>query len=254
MRLVGAAMCAAALSTVGCDKKTACAETAHADGIGQACRNEGSNEMTADKLLEQMRPLDETKLRTLASSFTASARAPGWAAIELSARADEDASSNAKVLLLAMEETAIVPLVEAPNPADPAERMFLVRQSVEAELAMRRKVLTRLDKLLDDRSTVRVSSDARMEQRPPQRRVCDEAYLLMRKMVHLGEDPVDALVQTNMFLNAPDGFKDARIKAARASSIWNRAITGKDVVDYADSHPDSVQTLSPARTSPATKR
>lgn len=41
-----------------------------------------------------------------------------------------------------------------------------------------------------------------------------------------------------MFLNAPEDFKDAQIKKARASDIWNRAITGKDVADYDASHPE----------------
>jgi hypothetical protein len=60
----------------------------------------------------------------------------------------------------------------------------------------------------------------------------------MRQIVHLGEPPVEADVQANIFLNSPDDFKDEQIRKARQSGIWNRAITGKDIDDYDDRHPD----------------
>jgi hypothetical protein len=228
--VVGAAM-------AGCGKPPLAAKAEH-DGIQPTAGREGASPMTRDRLLEQIRPLDQAQVEALASSLALAARAAPQAAVELSLGADEDASIKAKRFLLQMEDLAIVPWLEAPNPASPEHRVLVIAQSVDAELALRRKVIARIDKLLDDRTPVAVRTTGPAEQKPPRRRVCDEAYLLMRQMVHFGEPPMEAGVQASMFLNAPADFKDAQIKKARASNVWNRAITGKDVEDYAESHPD----------------
>jgi hypothetical protein len=195
-------------------------------------REERNEPMTRDRLLEQLRPLDEAKVRDLASSLAEAARGAPRAAVEVALGADERASIKARRLLLGMEELAIVPLAEAPRAPAAEARVFLIRQAVEAELALRRKVIARLDALLDDRSPVPIRVDGPIEQEPPPRRVCDEAYLLMRRMVHLGEDRTEAAVDAGMFLDAPDEFKDAEIKKARASNTWNRALTGEDIEDF----------------------
>jgi len=200
--------------------------------------NEGTCLMTRDKLFEQLRPLDAPHVEALAAEFVTSARAASRAAVALSLDTDEEVASNARRLLLYLEDLAIFPLLEA-NPRLPLQRAALITQAVEAELSLRRKVMVRLDRLLDDTTPVPTQASARAEQKPPPRRICDEAYLLMRQVVHFGEPPMDAAVQAKLFLNAPDDFKDAQIKKARASGTWNRAITGSDIEDYADSHPDT---------------
>jgi hypothetical protein len=191
--------------------------------------------MTRDKLLEQLRPLGEAKVEALASSLVESAREAPAAAIEVSLGADEGSAIKAKRLLLWLQELAIVPLLGAPKTPDAEERVFHVAQAVDAELALRRKVIARIDKLLDDRSEVPVETSGPVEQKPPRRRVCDEAYLLMRRIVHFGEAQLDAEVQANLFLNAPDDFKDEQIRKARATNVWNRAITGQEIEDYEES-------------------
>jgi hypothetical protein len=195
--------------------------------------------MTRDGLLDQLRPLDEPKVKALASSLLRTAREAPQTAIEVSLGDDESASIKARRLLLGMEDLAIVPLVEAPSSPAVEDRMFMIKRAVEAEIALRRKVIARIDALLDDRSPVPVTISGPIEVKPPPRRVCDEAYLLMRRMVHFGEAQTEAAVDADMFLKAPDEFKNAEIRRARASSTWNRAITGKDMKDFYHGHPDA---------------
>ncbi len=119
-----------------------------------------------------------------------------------------------------MADVAIEPIAGAPIPAAPEGRIFLFGQAIEAEVALRRKVIRQLDALLDDQWPMPApQTRGPVEQKAPRRRVCDEAYLTMRRLVHLGEDPLDASVQANMVLNAPEDFKDAPINKARASDI-----------------------------------
>lgn len=232
-----ALLAAAAALFGGCDKPQRPPEVTPSASVSGARDKEGTLLMNRERLLEQLRPLDDAKVGALAVSLAASSRAAPAAAVEIALGADETASIKARRLLLQMGDPAIVPLVEAPDPPDVERRMFLINAAVESELALRRKVLARLDKLLDDKTPLPVTARGPSEVKAPKRRVCDNAYLLMRRMVHLGEPVTDAAVQANIFLNAPDDFKDAEIKKARASGTWNRAITGKDIDDYIDKHP-----------------
>jgi hypothetical protein len=180
---------------------------------------------------------DNPQIEALAKSLREDAKATPEAAVELLLGSDDVVASHARLLLVDLEALAIAPLVEA-SPTLPQQRAALIQQAVVAELALRRKVIARIDALLDDRTPIPIRVSRLAEQRPPPRRVCDEAYLLMRQMVHFGEPPLEAAVEADVFLNAPDGLKDPMIKKARASGVWNAAITGKDIDDYADAHPD----------------
>ncbi|WP_394823277.1 hypothetical protein [Pendulispora albinea] len=142
---------------------------------------------------------------------------------------------NANMLLINLEDLAIVPLVES-NPTSPKARVDTVTQAVEAELVLRRKSIARRDKLLDDRTPVPIETCGHPEKEPPPRRVCGEAYVLMRQIVNFGKSGVDARVDARMFLHAPDDFEDAQIARARQSGIWNRALTGQDFEDYMENH------------------
>jgi hypothetical protein len=181
---------------------------------------------------------DNSRIEALANSLRASSSATPKAAIELLLGPDEMAASRARLLLVFLGDLAILPLLDA-KPSLPQQRAALIEQAVDAEVALRRKVIARIDALLDDRTPIPVPRSGPAEQKPPPRRVCDEAYLLMRQMVHFGEPAVDADVQAKIFLNAPDDMKDPIIKKARASGVWNVAITGKDIEDYDNAHPNA---------------
>jgi hypothetical protein len=180
---------------------------------------------------------DDTKVEALAASLRATATRTPKAAVDLLLGTDEVGAARARLLILYLEELAVAPLLEAKPPL-PEQRAALITQAAAGELALRKKLIARLDVLLDDKTPVPVHGGLTAEQRPPPRRVCDEAYVLMRQVVHFGEPDVEAAVQADMFLNAPNDFKDQIIKKARATGVWNRAITGKDVQDYANRGPE----------------
>lgn len=180
---------------------------------------------------------DEKKIEELASTLRSNAAATPSAAVQVLLGSDAAAATNARRLLSQLDELAVRPLLEA-NPSSADHRAELLQLAVASELAMRRKVMARLEVLLDDRASVEVYASPSSERKPPPRRVCDEAYVLMRRLVHYGEPEDDAHVDINLFLNAPDDFKDERIREARSSGVWNRPITAQDIQRYAASHPN----------------
>lgn len=194
--------------------------------------------LTPATLQEQLRRLVPDQISALALSLRTSARSAAQSAIEIYLTDDDEVGDKAQRLLGELDEVAIVPLLESARPVSAEKRSWMILQSVEAELALRRRIIAQLDKLLDDRELLPVKSRGPIEQSVPARRICDQAYLLMRKIVHIGEAQEEASVQENLFLNAPDDFKDAQIEKARHCAIWNRAITGQDIEDYAATDKD----------------
>jgi hypothetical protein len=199
----------------------------------------GTGAMTREDLLKYLRDPDETKLVGLGRAVQADARSVPNAVVTVFLGADERVSGRAQLLLAHLDDLAIVPLVEAPNPSSADQRAWMMIRSVKAELALRQRIIARLDKMLDDRAPLENPSFGPTEKAPPRRRVCDEAYALMRQIVHFGESKGKAEVEIDVFMNSPDKFKDAQIEKARKSATWNQAITEDDVVDYLTEHPES---------------
>lgn len=181
---------------------------------------------------------DEKKIEELAGALRAEAAATPKEAVQFLLGSDEDLAAGARRLFLELGELSIGPLLET-NPPKPEQRVEALRLAVDAQDALRRKIAERLVALLDDKAPVPVRRIPVSEKQPPPRRVCDDAYLLMRKLMNLGEPPDEAYQQADMFLNAPDGFKDETIAKARTSGVWNREITPADVYAYIGSHPNA---------------
>jgi hypothetical protein len=194
--------------------------------------DEGARPTDVKQLAEKIGSMGENQRAALANSLAEDARSSARMAAKVLWTGDERAPNAAQALLTDMDETAILALVEpAPHPKV-QERVWVLETVVDAELALRRKVMKRPEKSLDDKTTIPDSIHGPVERIPPKRRVCDEAYLLMRKIVHVGEKINDVVVNESMFLNLPDEVKDAKIREARRSGEWNRAITGKEVQEY----------------------
>jgi hypothetical protein len=170
----------------------------------------------------------EGQVSGVAETIANDAREPVRAAVQLWMSPDPVMSGKAMGLLLDVGDLAIAPLIEA-QPATPEDKVWAVRMAVDAELALRKKLIAKVDAMLADKTQVPMARPPHAEQVPPRRRVCDEAYLLMRSLVHLGEEQIEAQAQESLFLQLTDAQKDTLIQRARASGIWNRALRGEDI-------------------------
>jgi len=176
---------------------------------------------------ENLRRSSEDQVSGIANTLASDLREPVRSATQLWMSPDSAMSRKAMTLLLSIDELAIAPLTEV-DPATPADKVWAMRMAVDAELALRKKMIARMDALLDDKTPIPMAKPPRAEQVPPPRRVCDEAYLLMRTVVHFGEDQVTAQAEASFFLDLTDAEKDVTIQKARSSGIWNRVLGGED--------------------------
>ena len=176
-------------------------------------------------------PCPAEAVTDIAGAMRLAATAPGHAALE--AHCTEERAELGRDLLLALDTSAIEACVERAFPADPNQRAWLMQRLVQAELDLRARVLAKVEALLDDRAWLAdPPSSVALEVRPPSRRVCDQAYVSLRQLVHPEEDQVGYQVESEAFLHMPADAKDRVIEKARNSRTWNMKAPSPGEVGY----------------------
>jgi hypothetical protein len=175
-----------------------------------------------DSIAESLVRSSQDEVPRIADKAARDAREPARAAVQLWIGPDQAMSNKAMSLILNMRELAIAPLTDV-EPRTPADKASAVLMAVDAELAQRAKLIRRIDALLDDKREIPMLAHGLVEEEPPQRRVCDEAYELMGRLIRFGEEDIKVMMDAHTFLRLSDKQKDAIIAKARASGTWERA-------------------------------
>jgi len=103
--------------------------------------------------------------------------------------------------------------------------VWRLRSLVEGELQLRERLLSRLDPLLEDRTAVPMPPPPGDAEEPVlPRRVCDEAYLLVRHMLNPQEGPLTFQLNSREFLGMSDKEKNAEIEKARKTRTWTQFV------------------------------
>jgi hypothetical protein len=210
------------INIIGCDR------TFEEQGNKEQRDIGGHKQMERNYLIEALNRVDSTKraeMDSLIELLANESRETARAAVALWVESDAIRASKAASLLIGFGDLAIIPLLEAPNPPNSSQRVWLLRAVVEAELDLRGLIVARLDRMLDDKSPVPLPEDqGPIEEEPPPRRVCDESYVLMRKLVNFTESPEKYYMNVEAFLNLTNDEKDAEILKTRESHIWTQLI------------------------------
>lgn len=154
-------------------------------------------------------------------------RAGAWfdprEAAKLSMRLEEQvAAEGARQVLARLEELAIDPLLEGAKPELPEQDLWVAQTLVESQILVRRRI-AELSRLLGDGRPVPFPSDRGLKEEtvPPPRRVCDEAYLVLRRLVNWSEDEDDYLLNSDAFLHLTDQQRNEEIVNARQRNVWS---------------------------------
>lgn len=200
-----------------------CGDAALSDARGRQTTG-GGPPMSAEELAGALGRDDA--IGPLAGRLRANAaRIPGQA-VQLLVGPEDNGDPGAPRLLGSLRELGVGSLVEL-NPSRAEQRSDLVALAVEAELESRRRVVARIDAMLDDGGPLprNVGADAKRSHAPM--RVCDIAYLSMRRMVKLVDGAADEAALADAFAQMTVSERATRIRRARASKPWQRALTGK---------------------------
>ena len=176
-----------------------------------------------------------TEMQALVTRLTAEARESAKAAIALwqagtpetfeAVRANPGLSDKAAALLVELNDLATIPLLDAPDPSGVVERVWVLRGAVGAQLEVRERILARLDRMLDDRTPFPPRQNAGpIEEPEPERRACDEAYVLMREFISFGESELTQLMNIEAFLHLPEEERDEEIRKAKGTRTWTQLV------------------------------
>jgi hypothetical protein len=187
--------------------------------------------MSPEELIEKLRrisPDQQGQLDALAKLVVRRSRAlPRAAAAHLTDN-DQNLADNAMSLLIDIEDLATVPLLEAPEPAHPYDRVARMTIIVDSQLEIRNTTVERLKKMLDDKRPMNYQKMPRVEESPPPSRVCDEAYVLLRRLLNTTEDQETQTANTRLFLRLPEARKDIEIRKARTARTWTNLAGGAE--------------------------
>jgi hypothetical protein len=188
--------------------------------------------MTSDQLLDLLKQLDPAQgdeLQRLSVAVRNQSRELIRTLIRAWAGSDEKLSVNARAVLAECEELPLAPLLEARDALGVEGRVWRVRTAVETELQLRERTVRRLDPGFDDRTLVPMPPlPGGMEEPVIPRRVCDETYLLLRRMLNPQERPLAYTMNSRAFLALEEKERDREIENARKRGVWSKLVEDID--------------------------
>jgi hypothetical protein len=140
--------------------------------------------------------------------------------VELLHSEDEKMSQNAMGMLMELGDLSLTPLLEASEEASPEARVRDLKLVVESQLDNRNRIARILEAMLTDKTVLPPKIlPIGVEEVPPTRRVCDEAYLMMRLLFAV-EDEEKQFDHKDAFLDLTDDQRDIEIERARKTKKW----------------------------------
>lgn len=188
--------------------------------------------MTKDQIIERLKQIDETQyaiIDFLADSLLNDIREKVTAVSSCWLDPDKNLSSNAAMLISQLNEIAIIPLMNTSVPESITKRVWLIHTITEAELELREKLIAYLDKMLEDKSSVLIPEPiGREEELPKPRRVCDEAYMQMRRLLNTSEKVEEYYLNVDAYLDLTDDEKDNEISKVKKARVWKNFLEDFD--------------------------
>jgi hypothetical protein len=172
--------------------------------------------MSQKEMLAQLEATggDDVKIAKLGEALLAQFRSYGMALLQ----AYRGGSVHAGALLSALDPL-IIPVAEEGIPtAATQEKFTLLEMAIDAQRRNQFRMAKAIDSLLEDTNMAPgFDSDPKSEAPYIPRRICDDAYLLMRKL--LGIDTTAASSETQ-FLQQSRKQRDLEIAKLRKRKVW----------------------------------
>jgi hypothetical protein len=145
-------------------------------------------------------------------------RAPAAATVKVWLEGDRSSREKARAVLSDLEEAALDPLLKVQRPLTPEDQVWRLTMVVETVSNLRQSTVRVLAKQLSNTQPVPVPTSEVTEEREPPRRVCDEAYMLMSRLLAPNPQSVDFVLRMREFVRLPVTRRDAEIRRVRQSS------------------------------------
>lgn len=194
------------------------------------------------RLAASIPPADTAAQDEIAARVVNETRAIPAAVLAAALAKRQPDSVNGMYLALQLEDFALGAVLERADACSASRRRQFLSWLVEGERRQRAMVLVRVEKLLGDRSPAGPAGEGRETHgQAPVGRVCDEAYLLARRLLTpppadssdggpgvAGSPPAARTAADEAFLRLSPRERDAEIAQSRSSPGWVelRAVAG----------------------------
>lgn len=170
--------------------------------------------------LDFKRPED---FEALAKEISSRSREEVDLVVELWIENYQNLADKAAAVLVNLHDVTIGSLLDAGVPPLAMQRTLGIAIMVNAQIYLRERTVTHLVKLLDDKEILpEATTSKRIEGERPVRRVCDEAYLQLRRLLNTTESEDAYLRNASIYLHLDFDERDEEIATVRASGKWDR--------------------------------
>lgn len=139
--------------------------------------------------------------------------------------ADMALADKARTLVAALGSRAVAPLLDAEAASRPETEVWRLSSLAAAAIGLRALAAERLHACLNDRRPVPLPPVTEpAEEQPHPRRVCDEAFLLLRELTVIDESKEDFVLEARRFLRQPESERDAGIAHVTAGLPFTRLV------------------------------
>jgi len=182
--------------------------------------------MNTKEIIEKLQSLDADKIsgfEAFANQITNGAREEAKKIVRIWIEDEEELMEEASALLSKLGDVALVPLLEAGLAPMEIQRANQISMIVDAQIETREKIVAYLIPLLEDKEKIiEEIPESIMEGDPPIKRVCDEAYLQLRRLLNTTESEDSYLLNESIYLQLDFEERDEEITDATASGTWDR--------------------------------
>ncbi len=176
---------------------------------------------TVSETIMQTQPNDEQSIDSLATAIKDKSLKEPREVVRLAHADDNNTRATASAVLLRLSTLTADPLLDSLQNDPPEDYVWDVRAALVVHLANRARLTGTLEKMLSDtRESDSAAAFTSSDQRPPHRRVCDEAYLMLRRLLSLEESEDERYANDNAFLKFDDGQRDQEIQRLQSSKTW----------------------------------
>ena len=191
------------------------------------CNDSSTNEeqkmenKNISSLLKEIKLTDNKKMDSLSKDISEESRKDAVELVKILHSDKEEESQKAAMVLMSIGDLAFNPLLESLDTKNEDNFVWETDVLVSVILNNRNKMTSVLNSmLLDKRKLNDPEPQALMEEQPVPRRVCDEGYLMLRRLTAFKETEEELMINEKLFLNMTDDQKDKEIERIKSSKEW----------------------------------
>jgi hypothetical protein len=173
--------------------------------------------------IESLNPNDDKKVDALVEAIRSKAWDQPGQIVEMAntRESDEQPGQNARLVLLSMGDIVLTPLLDSLRMDDPDKLVWSLQTAVGFHRENEARIVKLLNQLLADKRQLPLPPQSpTTEERVPSRRVCDECYLMMRRLLAM-EDEESEMVNARIFLySMTEEERDSEIARLLNTKTW----------------------------------